>query len=98
MNFYVAVTDYDWYRLHASKEERKEVNFWRPSPEATFKALKPGEMFLFKLHSPRNFIAGGGFFARFLHMPLSLAWSAFGRRKRRPVSYRDADAHRQVQA
>jgi len=34
---------------------------------------------LFKLHSPLNFIAGGGFFTRFLHLPLSLAWESFGR-------------------
>jgi hypothetical protein len=28
--------------------------------------------------SPRNFIAGGGFFAKFLTLPVSLAWDAFG--------------------
>lgn len=62
MNFFVAVTDYDWFQLHASKSRIEEVNFWRPSSEATFKALKTGELFLFKLHSPRNFIVGGGIF------------------------------------
>ena len=62
----------------ASKPEVEEVNFWRPSPEATFKALQPGELFLFKLHAPDNFIAGGGFFTRFLQLPISLAWEAFG--------------------
>jgi putative restriction endonuclease len=35
-------------------------------------------MLLFKLQSPRNFIVGGGFFIRFLHLPISLAWGAFG--------------------
>ena len=35
-------------------------------------------MLLFKLHSPRNFIVGGGFFTRFVHLPISLAWEAFG--------------------
>ena len=39
MNFFVAVTDYDWFQLHASKSSVVEVNFWRPSPEASFKAL-----------------------------------------------------------
>jgi putative restriction endonuclease len=78
MNFFVAVTDYDWFQLHASKSRIEEVNFWRPSSEATFKALKTGELFLFKLHSPRNFIVGGGFFTRFVLSPLSLAWEAFG--------------------
>ena len=50
----------------------------RPSPTATFKALQSGELMLFKLHSPLNFIAGGGFFTRFLHLPLNLAWDSFG--------------------
>jgi putative restriction endonuclease len=78
MNFFVAVTDYDWFQLHASKSGVDEVNFWRPSPDASFKALSPNEVLLFKLHSPRNFIVGGGFFTRFLHLPISLAWEAFG--------------------
>jgi putative restriction endonuclease len=78
MNFYVGVTDYDWFRLHAAKHDVQEVNFWRPSPDATFKALQTGEMYLFKLHSPRNYIVGGGFFARFVQLPISLAWEAFG--------------------
>ena len=78
MKLYVGITDFEWFNLHASKQFVEEVNFWRPSPTATFKALQPGELFLFKLHSPRNFIVGGGFFTRFLPLPLSLAWSAFG--------------------
>lgn len=78
MNFFVAVTDYDWFVLHASKLRVEEVNFWRPSSEAPFKALKTGELLLFKLHSPRNFIAGGGFFTRFVFLPISLTWEAFG--------------------
>lgn len=78
MKLYVGITDYDWFNLHASKPFVEEVNFWRPSPQASFKALQPGEMFLFKLHAPRNFIVGGGFFTRFLPLPLTLAWAAFG--------------------
>jgi len=78
MNFLVAVTDYDWFQLHASKPFVVEVNFWRPSPEAPFKALNASEMLLFKLQSPRNFIVGGGFFTRFVHLPISLSWEAFG--------------------
>jgi putative restriction endonuclease len=78
MRFFVAVTDYDWFKLHASRSLIEEVNFWRPSPEASFKALSVGEMLLFKLHSPRNFVVGGGFFARFVQLPISLAWDAFG--------------------
>lgn len=78
MNFFVAVTDYDWFQLHASKPRVVEVNFWRPSPEASFKALHTGEMLLFKLHSPRNFVVGGGFFTSFIHLPIGLAWETFG--------------------
>lgn len=43
-----------------------------------FGALKPGQPFLFKLHSPLNFIAGGGFFTHSTILPISLAWEAFG--------------------
>ena len=58
----------------------------RPSKRSTFgtfprfrlQSTPPGEPLLFKLHSPRNFIAGGGFFAKFVPLPLSLAWEAFG--------------------
>jgi putative restriction endonuclease len=78
LNFFVAVTDYEWFRLHALKAKVEEVNFWRPSPETSFKVLRAGELLLFKLHSPRNFIAGGGFFTKFLQLPITLAWDAFG--------------------
>ncbi|MBC8123393.1 MAG: HNH endonuclease [Gemmatimonadaceae bacterium] len=99
MRLFVGVTDFDWYSLHASRSGVEEVNFWKPSPEATFKALKPGEPFLFKLHAPRNYIVGGGFFARFVRLPLSLAWDAFGEnngaRSRAEVKTRIAKYRRQ---
>ena len=78
MRFYVGVTDYDWFKIHSSKPGVEEVNFWKPSESGTFKALPVGGVFLFKLHSPRNSIVGGGFFTKFLQIPLSLAWEAFG--------------------
>jgi putative restriction endonuclease len=77
MRLFVAVTDNDWFSLHASKSIVEEVNFWRPS-EAAFKVLQPGELLLFKLKSPNDAIAGGGFFARFLQMPINMAWETFG--------------------
>jgi hypothetical protein len=55
----------------------EEVNFWAPSA-TPFKALTPGELFLFKLHAPDNFIVGGGVFAYANVHPCSLAWEAFG--------------------
>ena len=77
MRIFVAVTDNEWFALHASAARVDEVNFWRPSSEATFKALQPGELLLFKLHAPLNFICGGGFFVRFHQLPVNLAWDTF---------------------
>lgn len=78
MRFFVGVTDYDWFRFLAGRDGIDEVNFWQPSGGVPFKALQPNDLFLFKLHSPRNFIVGGGFFAHWTPLPVSLAWQAFG--------------------
>ena len=77
MRYYVGVTDFDWYRFLAARPDNDEVNFWQPSGGREFKALQPGSLFLFKLHSPRNFIVGGGVFAHWSSLPVSLAWDAF---------------------
>jgi len=77
VKLYVGITDYDWFSLHASKDSVEEVNFWRPSSQTNFKVLQRGEPFLFKLHAPQNYIVGGGFFLKFIPLPLSLAWAAF---------------------
>ncbi|MFC2003122.1 HNH endonuclease [Chloroflexota bacterium] len=55
-----------------------EVNFWQPSGNRQFRALDPGELFLFKLHSPNNYIVGGGLYAHSSLLPISLAWETFG--------------------
>lgn len=55
----IAVTDGDWFEMLRQKRDLAEVNFWAPSSNS-FKALRPGELFLFKLHAPRNFIVGRG--------------------------------------
>lgn len=73
----VAVTDGDWFEQLRAKTDLSEVNFWSPS-DTNFRALIPGELFLFKLHAPNNFIVGGGVFAHANSMPCSLAWEAFG--------------------
>jgi len=77
MKIYIAVTDNDWYRFLSEKSEIDEVNFWQPGGKSQFRALKPGELFLFKLHSPYSKIAGGGFFAHSSILPVSLAWDVF---------------------
>jgi len=77
INIVVAVTDGDWFELLRRQSDLGEVNFWAPSA-ANFRALRPGELFLFKLHAPRNVIVGGGIFAYANALPWSLAWEAFG--------------------
>ncbi|MBI9051361.1 MAG: HNH endonuclease [Anaerolineaceae bacterium] len=78
MKSYVGITDWDWFDLLRSQDNIEEVNFWQPSGKTQFRALQPGELFLFKLHSPNNFIVGGGFFAHSTLLPISLAWDSFG--------------------
>lgn len=77
INLVVAVTDGHWFEMLRRQPDLAEVNFWAPSA-VNFRALQPGEMFLFKLHAPRNVIVGGGIFAHANAMPCSLAWQAFG--------------------
>ena len=77
MRFYVAITDFDWF-TYLSAQAPDEVNFWQPSGRNQFRAIQPGEPLLFKLHAPRNYIVGGGFFSHFSLAPLGLAWEAFG--------------------
>ncbi|MGH6673877.1 MAG: HNH endonuclease [Xanthobacteraceae bacterium] len=77
VNLVIAVTDSDWFELLRQQPNLSEVNFWAPSA-ANFRALQPGELFLFKLHAPRNAIVGGGIFAYANALPCSLAWEAFG--------------------
>ncbi len=75
--FYVGVTDNQWYQF-LSEKRPDEVNFWRPGKFQQVHNIKPYDLFLFKLHSPLDYIAGGGFFARHTPLPLSMAWESFG--------------------
>lgn len=77
VNLVVAVTDGDWFDMLRRQPALTEVNFWAPS-SASFRALQPGELFLFKLRAPHNVIVGGGIFAYSTILPWSLAWQAFG--------------------
>lgn len=75
---FVAVTDGEWYEFLSSRPDLTEVNFWQPGGSLRFRALAPGDLFLFKLHSPNNYIVGGGFFATSSLLPVSLSWETFG--------------------
>jgi hypothetical protein len=79
ISLYVGITDYEWFRfLSASFSIASigEVNFWQPGGRTNFRAVRAGNYFHFKLRAPRNFIVGGGVFAREI-LPTSIAWDAF---------------------
>ncbi len=54
MRFFSAVTDDDWFSYLSAGVAPDEDNLWQPSGNVQFKALQPGEPFLFKLHSPNG--------------------------------------------
>jgi putative restriction endonuclease len=78
MRFRIGVTDNDWFRFLRERPLLDEVNFWQPSGGRRFRALSPGELLLFKLHAPENFIVGGGVFAHFSRVGHRTAWEWFG--------------------
>ena len=78
VKLFIAITDDDWFEFLRESPELPEVNFWQPSGSHVFRALQPGELFLFKLHSPRDFIVGGGVFSHATNLPVSVAWEVFG--------------------
>jgi putative restriction endonuclease len=80
MRYWAGVTDNRWYRHLAAIPRLDEVNFWHPSGKAPFREGAEGMPFLFKLKSPNNHIAGGGFFIKYESLPLDVAWEAFGQK------------------
>lgn len=88
MRAYIGVTDKEWFQILASLPDLEEINFWQPSGKHTFRALNPGELFLFKLHSPDNYIVGGGIFAYSSLLPVSLLGILFRKRTERNPLYK----------
>lgn len=77
MDIYVGNTDWNWYQ-YLRDRKMTEVNFWKPSGQ-TFKAIREGDLFLFKLKSAQGGkIAGGGFFVSATVTSIDWAWRAFG--------------------
>ncbi len=77
MRAFIGVTDPGWFEFLRSEPDVEEVNFWKPSSETTFRAIEPGELFLFKKDA---YIVGGGFFGHAsVDVPCSMAWRTFGR-------------------
>ena len=48
MRAVIGVTDNDWAAYLRDRPYITEANFWTPSPRGSFRALSPGEPFLFK--------------------------------------------------
>jgi putative restriction endonuclease len=82
MQGFIANTDLDWHGLLLQRQRAggplDEANFWKPSEQVTFKALKPGEPLLFRLKAKIGKIGGFGFFEGFSTLPVWLAWETFG--------------------
>jgi putative restriction endonuclease len=80
---YVGNTDYQWFSFLRDQAAQSpsgvldEVNFWKPSAR-TFKVIEPGAPFFFRLKAPHRRIGGFGIFARYVELPIWLAWDCFG--------------------
>ncbi|GAA4703419.1 putative restriction endonuclease [Promicromonospora umidemergens] len=75
---YVGVTDNAWAAFLHARPDLAEVNFWLPTPSASFKAIGRGDPFLFKTHYPANRLVGGGFLMEYRILTVSEAWRFFG--------------------
>ena len=78
VRLFLGVTHRPWFTFLATQAP-EEVNFWQPSGSGIFRALQPGDLFLFKLKGTDR-IACGGVFGHASLAPLSLVWEAFGQR------------------
>jgi putative restriction endonuclease len=77
VSLYIANTDNDWFDFLSGRGDLPEVNFWQPGGKA-FHAIEPGELFAFRLKSPRNQIGGFGVLSNSSILPLQIAWETFG--------------------
>jgi putative restriction endonuclease len=76
VKLYLGITDTTWFE-NLRRLKPDEVNFWQPGERARPPLLAAGTPFLFKLHHPHNFVAGGGFFAHSTRIPIRIAWNTF---------------------
>ena len=82
-SMYLGITNTSW--VNFIKEQKDNlgtyINFWTPELKV-FKSIKPGELFLFKLHAKKSKgengeIVGGAYFVGFEQMSVSDAWEKF---------------------
>jgi putative restriction endonuclease len=76
VSLYVANTDNEWFGFLSLRGNLAEVNFWKPGGKA-FHAIQPGELFAFRLKSPRDKIGGFGVLSSSSILPLQIAWETF---------------------
>src|SRR5438105_7536456 len=84
---FVAHTDHEWYDFlstQASGGRLDEVNFWFPKATRPPREFHSGDPVFFRLGAPDRKIAGYAFFAKFMSLPVSLAWETFGVRNGAP--------------
>jgi putative restriction endonuclease len=81
---YLGITDNNWFEYLRQNQINDDVNFWVPSARPHM-GVEPGSLWLLKLHSPLNFIAGVGVFMHYSVLPLQMAWDAFGMRNGVPT-------------
>src|ERR1700730_12837712 len=77
VSLYIANTDNEWFDFLSTRQDLTEVNFWQPGGKE-FRAIEPGELFAFRLKSPRNRIGGFGVLSASTVLPLLVAWETFG--------------------
>ena len=77
LSAYLGITDNEWFDYLRRNDITDEVNFWIPGAPAQ-KRVEPGSLWLLKLKSPRDCIAGAGVFTHYSVLPLQMAWDAFG--------------------
>ena len=84
-NLYLGITDTNWVHFIKTHQDSlgEYINFWTPGGKV-FKALEPGELFLFKLHAKKSKgengeIVGGAYFYGFEKMSSIEAWNRFGK-------------------
>ena len=63
------------------REISTRSTFGSLAADLSFGALQPSELFLFKLHSPNNFIVGGGLFGH-----ASRRWYALAEIRIKPIA------------
>ena len=75
LSAYLGITDNEWFDYLRRNDITDEVNFWIPSAPSQ-KHIEPGSLWLLKLKSPHDCIAGAGVFMHYSVLPLPLALDA----------------------